>query len=51
MLLLFSTYPGGGVVIDPPSASTTGYAGFQLAGTVFGFFLLLLVQQALARGV
>jgi hypothetical protein len=46
MLLLLQGAGTAAASVDPPSSSTTGYAGFQLAGTVFGFFLLLLVQQA-----
>ena len=44
MLFLFhgSDEAGGGP--EPPGSSSTGYAGFQLAGTIFSFLLLLCKQ-------
>jgi hypothetical protein len=42
MLLLFhgSNASSGGP--EPPGSSSTGYAGFQLAGTIFSFLCLLI---------
>jgi hypothetical protein len=45
MLLLFhgsNQASGGGP--EPPGSSSSGYAGFQLAGTIFSFLCLLFTK-------
>jgi hypothetical protein len=43
------TYVAGGDVIPAPGSSTTGYAGFQLGGTIF-LFLMLVMREAARHG-